>query len=127
MRTAVAFALLAAMLMAVGIFAAAASREPSADLFPRPPVDATCDDAFFVRASGTLTWLTLEGGMWEFDSGGTLYDLEGVDRFLPAERVAWFVDHPGTGVPAVIEGVAEPCLATYHMRGVVVRVTWMAA
>ncbi|OGS50320.1 MAG: hypothetical protein A3K65_08065 [Euryarchaeota archaeon RBG_16_68_12] len=128
MRTAVALAiLLAALTMASVLVAAAALRAPSTDLAARPPVDAYCDDAFTLRASGTLTWLSLEGGMWEFNAGGALYDLAGVERFLPSERLAWLQGHAGTGIPATVEGVAEPCLATIHMRGIVVRVTEMEA
>jgi len=126
MRTAVAFVLLAVLLMATGVLAVAAFQKPRADLFMRPPVDAICDDAYFVRESGTLTWLTLEGGMWEFNADGTVYDLDGAGRFLTAEQAAWLVDHPGTGVPATVEGIAEPCIPTVHMHGVVLRVTWMA-
>ena len=64
--------------------------------------------------------------MWEFESGGVVYDLEGADRFLSTEQAAWLVDHPGTGIPITVEGIAEPCIATVHMHGVVLHVTWIA-
>ena len=124
MRTIVAFAVVAAALMATGLLMASAVLDrPAKDLFLPLRAGAYCDDAFVMRETGGLAWLTLEGGMWEFSVGGKLYDLYGVERFLPADRVAWLQDHPGTHVPATVEGIAEPCLATFHMRGVVVRVT----
>jgi len=126
MRTLVAFAIVASALFVVGV-AAAAILEPKRDLFLPPPARAYCEDAYFLRAKGTLTWLTLEGGMWAFRTGGESYDLEGVGRLLSAERIAWLQGHEGTGVPAGVEGVAEPCLATFHMNGVVVRLTVLDA
>jgi hypothetical protein len=124
MRTLAAFAALMAVLMAVGVIAASAVlQRPPRDLFLPPPGTAECDDAYVVRATGGLAWLSLEGGMWEFAANGELYDLYGVERFLSQERVEWLRDHEGTHVPVMMEGIAEPCLATFHMRGVAVRVT----
>ncbi len=128
MRTPVVLAVLLAALTTAGVLlAAAALKAPSTDLAPGPPAGAYCDDAFLLRAPGTLTWLTLEGGMWEFDAGGALYDLHGVERFLSSERVAWLQGHPGTGIPATVAGVAEPCLGSIHMRGVIVQLTELRA
>ena len=98
-------------------------RSPAKDLFLPLRVGAYCDDAFILRATGGLAWLALEGGMWEFAADGHLYDLSGVERFLPADLVAFLQDHPGTHLTASVEGIAEPCLATFHMHGIVVRVT----
>ena len=124
MRTLLAFVAVAAVLMTIGtVVAAVALAAPSKDLFLPPRVKGICDDAFVLRADGGVAWLTLEGGMWEFAADGRLYDLSGVERFLPADLVAFLQDHPGTHLLVSLEGVAEPCLATFHMRGVVVRVT----
>jgi len=124
MRTVVVFALVAVALFGIGTVTAAAFLQPRRDLFLRPPPEgAQCQDAYVLHATGSLAWLTLEGGMWEFTTAGDVYDVEGVELFLPPTQVAQLQSQPGTGVPARVEGVVEPCLATFHMHGVVLRVT----
>jgi len=128
MRTVVAFVVVAAALFAIGSVTAAAFLQPRRDLFlPPPPEGARCEDAYVLHASGTLAWLTLEGGMWEFRTAGDVYDLYGVDPFMTSTQVSQLQSRPGTGVDARVEGIVEPCLATFHMHGVVLRVTALDA
>ena len=123
MRTAVAFAVVAVVLFATGALGAFVALD-------RPPKDSALSgrgsencDKYALRATGGLAWLRLEGGMWEFNSDDTVYDLYGVETYLPADGIAWLQDHEGSQVPATLEGVVNPCAATYHMRGFPVQVT----
>ncbi len=128
MRTLLAMAALMAVLMGVGVAAAAVFLgPPEKDLFLPPPADVACPDAYRLRAAGTLAWLELEGGMWDFHAGDGMYDLYGVEDRLAGDRVAQLQAHPGTYLPAIVAGVVEPCLATFHMHGVVLRVSTITA
>ncbi len=77
-----------------------------------------------IWASGKVQYLTLEGGMFEFeDNDGNIYDLYGVEDVLSQDEYQLLIEHPDTQYNAKLSGWVKHFTATYHMHGTPVDVT----
>ena len=77
-----------------------------------------------IWASGKVQYITLEGGMFEFeDNDGNIYDLYGVEDVLTEEEYQLLIDNVGTQYNAKLSGWVKHFTATYHMHGTQVDVT----
>ncbi len=76
---------------------------------------------YWLKSVGTISFITLEGGMFEFVVyiGETfeLYDLSGVKEVVSPQIYELLISHPDEGYPAYVEGLVKPDMLTVHMHG----------
>ena len=76
---------------------------------------------YWLKSVGTISFITLEGGMFEFVvyKGETfkLYDLYGVKEVVSPQIYELLISHPDEGYPAYVEGLVKPDMLTCHMHG----------
>jgi len=85
------------------------------------PGNNLAEEDYWLRAVGTISFITLEGGMFEFIvyKGATfeLYDLSGVKEVVSPQIYELLINHPDKGYPAYVEGLVKPGAITFHMHG----------
>jgi hypothetical protein len=92
---------------------------PSIVVLPRNTL--ADEEDYWLKAVGTISFITLEFGMFEFVvyTGETfeLYDLFGVKEVVSPQIYELLINHPDEGYPAYVEGLVKPDMLTCHMHG----------
>lgn len=74
-----------------------------------PPPDLGLSCPTDVRGDGTITFLTLEGGGFEFVSGQGAYHVLNLGEFYGGNLSGFLMLHPEVRYPAHVEGSADAC------------------